>query len=343
VKNSAEHGFILVATLWFVALLAFAAVVIEGWISASLDRGAALAERVTARGALLSAEERVAFIMAGGGVSARGLELTQRDGASDPGGGKTAAPVGPFIALDDRPYRVGDVVVRLQDGAGLYDLSSASRDTLGKLFKSYSIAGPEAEALTSALLDYVGKPADIRASSIRDADYSRAGLPLPRHAPLLTPWEPLRILGWNGVNAMWRGSASFPEIATLGPIGGLNVNTAPAQVLAALSGMDEREAERLVLSRAVAPITDLRDLNAVAGSFSGEDRPLAFMPSNIIRLKMIEPGDPLMQIIEIRLTPLARTPYRIDYAVDLPPDAATSAINNAALLPELPTAAPALR
>ena len=40
--------------------------------------------------------------------------------------------------------------------------------------------------------DYVGKPADLRASAIRDADYRRAGLPLPRHARLLTPWELLR-------------------------------------------------------------------------------------------------------------------------------------------------------
>src|SRR5205085_5592872 len=105
---------------------------------------------------------------------------------------------------DERPYRIGDVTVRLQDGAGLYDISNANRDTLGRLFKTYGLTTAEAERLESALFDYVGKPADLRASAIRDADYRRAGLPLPRHARLLTPWELLRILGWDQADTLWQ-------------------------------------------------------------------------------------------------------------------------------------------
>ena len=33
----------------------------------------------------------------------------------------------------------------------------------------------------------------------------RATLPLPRHRAMLTPWEPLRILGWERVSAVRRG------------------------------------------------------------------------------------------------------------------------------------------
>jgi hypothetical protein len=344
VKSTAREGFILVATLWFVALLALAAVVIEGWISTSLDRGASLGERVAARAALLSAKERIAFIMAGGSVSARGLELLPRDSASSPDvtapSAATPLPEGPFIALDDRPYRIGAVVIRLQDSAGLYDINNANRDTLDKFLKGFGVTSSDREKLSSTLFDYLGKSPDIRAGGILETDYSQAALPPPRHNPLLTPWELLRVLDWGEVKALWQDFPAIPELVTLGPIGGLNVNTAPAKVLTALSGMDESEAARLVLARAVRPITDLRDIQAVSGSFNGESRPLAFTPANIIRLKMTSPGEPLMLVMEIRLTPSGGAPYRVDYAFDIPQDATVRATVAAPPLPALPASSP---
>ena len=342
-KSTAEDGFILVATLWFVALLALAAVAIEGWILTSLSQATALGERVTARSVLLSAKERVAFILAAGGVSPRGLELLPSDSASAPdaGGPSTTAFAynGPFIALDDRPYHLGTVVVRLQDAAGLYDLKNLNRSRLDRFLKGFGVTDGDRERLSTALFDYMGKPADIRASSIREGDYSRAELPPPRHAPLLTPWELLRVLGWGEVKPLWRVSPSVAELATLGPVGGLNVNTAPPKVLVALSDMDESEAARVVLARAIHPITDLRDIQVAAGSVVEEDRPLTVTPSNIIRLQLTEPGEPLMRVSEIRLTPLGSAPYRVDYAFDMPQKAASRTTVAAPPLPELPAAA----
>jgi len=339
VRNSADNGFVLVATLWFVALLALAAIVVEGWVSSSLDRGAALGARVRAQSDLLSAEERIAFTLAGGSPSPRGLELALPTAAAaemDGVAADAALPDGPFIALDDRAYRIGDVVVRLQDGAGLCDINSADRGTLGRLLKSYGITSGDAETLASALSDYTHKPADIRTGNIRDGDYRSAGLPLPRHAPLLSPWELLRVVGWEGRDVLWRRSRSFPEIATLGPLAGLNVNTASATVIAAMTGMDGREVARLVLARTTRPIADLREFGASVEVFNREDQPLVVTPSNIIRLKLIAPGEPLMRVIELRLTPTGKAPVRVDYLVDLPRDAASGAAN-AAPLPDLPT------
>ena len=51
-----EDGFALVTTLWFLALLALVAVVVEGWISAALERATALQERVESRAALIGAK-----------------------------------------------------------------------------------------------------------------------------------------------------------------------------------------------------------------------------------------------------------------------------------------------
>jgi len=100
--------------------------------------------------------------------------------------------------------------------------------------------------------------------------------------------------------------------------------------------MDEREAARLVLARTARPIADLRDIEPDSEAVSHEDRPRALTPSNIVRLKMTAPGEKLMRVMEIRMTPTGSAPIRVDYVVDMPPDAQGRAAA-AALLPELPT------
>jgi len=52
---------------------------------------------------------------------------------------------------------------------------------------------------------------------------------------------------------------------------------------------------------------------------------------------MTAPGEQLMRVMEIRMTPTGNAPIRVDYVVDMPPDAEGRAAAAAALLPELPT------
>ena len=60
------------------------------------------------------------------------------------------------------------------------------------------------------------------------------------------------------------------------------------------------------------------------------------LPGNMIRLKLSEPGEPLMYVVTIRLTPLGKTPYRVEYAVRLPLDTVARALT-AADLPNFPS------
>jgi hypothetical protein len=68
------EGFVLIAALIFVALLALVGVVVESWVSASLDRAFRLGERVAARSTMIGAVNQIAFVATSGGYSARGLE-----------------------------------------------------------------------------------------------------------------------------------------------------------------------------------------------------------------------------------------------------------------------------
>lgn len=346
-----EDGFALVTTLWFLALLAFVTVVIEGWVASSLARATALQGRSGATAALIGGADRVIFDMVVAGRSPRGLELAPppavaNTGAPAPAGGANAKwpPESPYLALDQRPYRTpGGAIARLQDEGGLYDLSNPKVPSMEKLLGFYGVPLSDADRLTAALVAYAKKPTDLRGAEDTDGDYARAGQPLPRHARLVTPWELYRVLGWAGRLALWRGPEALPDLVTTGPAGGLAVNTAPARVLMLEAGMDEGEATRLVAARQTQPIANLNDLpggpNAVRESL---DRPLEIQPSSTIRVRLTAAHDPLEHILSIRLTPQGQTPYRIDYAVTLPQDSAARAAAAAAanLIPPLPMPLP---
>lgn len=339
-----DDGFALVSTLWFMALLALVAVLVEGWISRALDRATVLQERVASDAALSGALDRFLFMLASGGASPRGLELVPAAGAGggSPGGspaqGNNLPPNTPYVALDGRPYRLGDVTLRLQDEGGLHDVNTAVQPTLNQLLESYGIGANDAARLIGALAAYEKKPANPRARTAPEPDYARAGLPPPRHARLVTPWELYRVAGWAQAEALWQAPSPLAEMATIGPVGGLDINTAPVKVLATATGMGEREAARLVAGRQLHPITDPRELPSTIRP--SEDRPVQLTPGPIIRATLSAAGDPLDHIISIRMTPGAAAPYRIDYAVDLPQSAAPDGLPPPAPLPQLPPAAP---
>jgi type II secretory pathway component PulK len=338
-RRRGEAGFALVATLWFLALAALVAVVVEGWVAGALDQAQRLKSRTAAAAALNSAVERLAFTIVTGGSSARGLEPERRPPVRLQ---ETAAPAPPAIALDGRPYRIGSVTVRLQDEGGLYDISNPEPASLERLLGGAGIPPSEAAAMIKRLAEYAKRPSPspLFAGNDGDADYPRAGLPPPRHARLLTPWELYRVLGWQR-GVLWRGPASLADLVTTGPVGGLDVNTAPVAVLAALTGGDAVAAARLVAARALRPVDDIADLLGPGSGLRPDiDRPLVATPSNIIRLHLTVAGEPLMRIVSIRANPAGTAPYRIDYVVDLPPDAAARALAHAAPPPELPLGAP---
>jgi type II secretory pathway component PulK len=337
-----EEGFALVTTLWFLALVAFVAVVVEGWISTATEQVADLKQRVAAQARLIGVTDRLVLMMTTGGWSARGLELVPTASAAPgpPPGPDTGFPSTPYVALDNRPYRLGDVTVRLQDEGGLYDLSNPKRDTLEKLLDKFAIGLPDADEMGAALAAYTERPPNRPGESGSDSGYTRARLPPPRHARLLTPWEPYRVLGWQR-GALWTDPTPLSNLVTVGPVGGLNVNTAPAEVLAALTGGDADAPTRIVAARTLHPITSIVDLLSPASGLKPDiDRPLVVTPSNLIRLELTTPGDALVHVVTVRLTPAAQMmPYHIDFAIDLPRDAADRALSSAPPPPPLPTVA----
>ena len=340
----------LIAAIWFVALTAFAAIIISGWMSRSLTLATRLQERLAARQSLLNAQNEFEYRLVSGFLSPRGLELPEKEErtsaiAPDAVFGFQFAASTHYIALDDRPYRMGSVVIRLQDDRGLITLNHPSPDTIGSLLSSYGVERGDRAVLIDRLLDYMGNSALQRLNGATAEDYKAAGRPPPRGAPLLTPWEALRVLSWDGYPALWREPGSLADLTTIGDAVQLNAQTAPAAVLATLPGMNADAAQRVVQYRQTHLVQSLDELSAVAGVGIGVD-PMAmmFFPADAMDVTIAAGPQPVVQQFRLQLTPIAKEPFRVDYVVSRSVDPETQKlVANPKDLPEFPQIVPSPR
>lgn len=341
--RGSESGFALLAAIWFIAVLALVAVAIAGWMERSLGLAQRLQERLAAHRATIDAENEIAFDMVTGYFSTRGLELPQgRELAAamtpaSPFGYNFAAETR-YLALDDRPYKLGSVVVRLQDERGLYNLANPDPNLLGNLLRSYGVPYEDRGGLIDRLLDYMNKSPFSRLNGATSADYLSAGRPPPRGAPLLTPWEASRVLSWGGYPALWREPDALPDLTAIGDTVQLNPNTAPARVLRTLPGMDDEAVERVLKYRARYIIESDIDLDRAAGVNIPVDpfEYFFFFPSGNLRVTMLSADDPLVHSFELRWTAVGMAPYRVDYAVNVPADDDAANLARASGLPAFP-------
>lgn len=318
-----QQGFVLPAVIAAVAVLALVAAVIGGWMADSLGRAAASQDRIEADAQIHGAVQAIAWRLATGRLTADGLHGTL---AAPAGPGRPAEPAGriasgPAIAVDGRPYRSGPVILRLMDGRGLYNLNAMDELGLGELLRQFGVPLDQRALLTQSLLDYMTPPTPQTPPALEDEAYQRAGLPPPRHRPLLTPWELQRVLHWADTDSLWSGPAALPAVTGADQVQGVNVNTAGLTVLLTIPGMSRATAEKVLDYRSRRVISNDAELLAAMGA-EGRIDPLHnfTLPANTLRLSLRAPGEPLLQLRSITLTPTGSAPTRIDYAVALPPD-----------------------
>jgi hypothetical protein len=340
-----EDGFVLVTVIWFIALIALAATIMSGWVSDSLQRATALKDRVTAERDMINATDQVAYLITSSYFTTTGLITTNGADAN-----VVVSPMG-FMpgkdshatVIDGRPYRFGSGVIALQDGRGLYNIATADDYTLRHLVGYFGISPQESSGLVDKLHDYQDKNSTVQHlnGANRDA-YVRAGRPPPRNAQLITPWEAYRVMGWDTSTALWRGPDTFADLTDItADNSGFNPNTAPAAVLAALPGVDQSAIDKIVRVRQVSPITSLMQLENVTGVVIPLDPfSITALPGSTLRAEMAFPNSPLTRVVFFSLPPVSRTPYRIDYVIDVPQKPLFRAALDRSDLPQFPELGP---
>ena len=303
------RGFVLVATLWVLALVAVVAVF--------------FAERMgQARALALAAQARTQALLDLSGARADLLYRIATTPVSLHGLGQDPASA---LALDDRPYRtLGDTLVQVQDNRGLLNLNVVDDERLGRFLGVLGVPPERRSALVDALRDYADEDNFKRLNGAEAAEYAAAGLPPPRNAKLVTPLEARRIFGWAQAPELWQGGALERLTTTSGSFS-MNPNTAPWQVLAAMRNMTPEGVQAMVAARKLAPIASPQQVMALTGVQIATDPMLAdviALPADSWRVTQQAPGMGWGWRYNVTLTPVSDfSPWRIDYfyRVELPP------------------------
>jgi type II secretory pathway component PulK len=296
--HNSQQGFVLVLTLWILAIITVGA----AYFAERVARSVALARQSQlATQALLdfsSTRAEILFRLGTTRFSIYGLGPTPQDA----------------IALDNRPYHgTGDDLVRLQDSRGLININFIQPEMLRLLLGQMGVAAENRDALLDSLNDYTDTDDLRRLNGAESAEYRARGWPLPPNDWLVTPGQLQSIIGWREQAILWKDQRLL-DIVTTARVIGFNPNTAPREVLAVLPSSTPEIADALIKMRALQPLANLFQLGSLAGQIGLDSESQIFFPSDNIRLTQESDKVPWSLRYQISLTPFADyAPWRIDY------------------------------
>ena len=239
-------GFILVATLFAIAVIAIGAAYfasrVEGLQTAAFQQQA-LAE--TEREAVSIGQTLMQAVLLNP-ITERGLVIK-------------AAPKEPLL-LDGRFYRLSDKTqIAVQDERGLISLNVNEDRQLRRFFSAVGLPAERHDRLIDTLRDYVDIDDLKRLNGAERRDYIEAKLPPPANDFFASRDELRRIPGWREllVELEARGKPGaaerFLSYFSAHRAIAVNLNTAPRLVVQTLAGIDQARITALLDQRRLTP------------------------------------------------------------------------------------------
>lgn len=171
--------------------------------------------------------------------------------------GQTAATPVPALPRARVPLGGGDFSYRIADEEGRLNLNTAPPDRVERLLAAIGIDRQTRDTVNDALQDWRDANDEHRVSGAESDDFYLR-LPVPHRARNANLTDPRELLQLRGVTReLFFGERDRPGLGDLVTTWGratVNVNTAPAPVLAAL-GLSEAEITDILQSRARGPYT----------------------------------------------------------------------------------------
>ncbi len=300
VSSSRQQGFVLVVTLWILAIVTIGASYFAERVAGSIRLAQQSSEATEALLDIANTRAEIQFRLGTTRFSIYGLGPTPQNA----------------IALNNRPYRgSGQDIVRLQDNRGLVNVNFTQPEMLLRLLGQMGVPAEKRDAMLDTLRDYTDTDNLRHLNGAEAAEYQAQGLPPPPNDWLTSPYELQNIIGWREQASLWKDSR-LVDIATTARVSGFNPNTAPREVLAALPYSSPQIADRLIQTRALIPFYNDVQLNSVAGQAMLDSESLIFFPADSLRLSFDSDKLPWALRYQISLTPFAdHTPWRIDYYI----------------------------
>lgn len=323
-QNSRQKGFILVTTLWILAILTMVAGFFSLWTQKTVEIAQTMQADMQGEIDMYNTQSTIIYLLVTQRFTIAGLTVPQTPKQMN----KTrevieydsVAPRGGEIAVDDRAYfGIGKAYFALQDKRGLIGINFAAQNILYRLLSLLGVKTELQAPLIAKLEDYVDIDDLHRLNGAEAYHYEKRGLPPPPNRFLMTPMECQNILDWAEQSGLWKNN-QFGQLTNVILAGYPNFNTAPSLVLQAAYNMNATSAERIIQRRKTKPFSSLSIINYVAGIHLNLDSfDLNFFPSSSLRLTLWYEGARRMRQIHLHL-PLNvedKKPWRIDYTLEL--------------------------
>lgn len=340
-----DEGFILVTTIWVLALLTIAASFFALWTQRTVSLAQASQADLQGEIDMYNTQTHVLYLMATQRFNIAGLTIPTTESLEDKltkedkgiviidnskmphpafsmlppdDGSVSILPVGGEIALDDRVYLGdGNVLFAIQDKGGLLNINLETH-RVARLLGVLGVEPILQDALVAKLQDYIDADDLHRLNGAEKYHYTERGLPPPRNRYLLVPLEVRRVLDWAEQATLWEND-KLGQLVRFQSSARPDFNTAPVLVLQAAYNLTAEGAERIVKRRQIAPFYRFTTLTEVAGSVPDvSEEEVNYFPSTRMRLTLWRQGSQRIRQVHLHLTPYAdgKKPWQIQYTLE---------------------------
>ena len=170
-----HRGFVLVATLWTLAAMAVLAAYIDGVAAADIERAAAVQAALEQELARRGTEATLAYLLATGRMSHRGLMLESEQTFSDLEGNRGPDRSAGVIAFSGETYAgLGDTRFSIQDENGLVSVNFPRSANFAAALSYAGVPSADIDRIIPRVEDYVDMDDDLSLSGAERFDYGRA-------------------------------------------------------------------------------------------------------------------------------------------------------------------------
>lgn len=308
-------GFILVATLWTLAVLAvvaaYVANVVEGDVERAIAARKALNDEVDRR----STEATLLYLLATTRMSHRGAVLETPQRFTPPGENPPPGRGDGELTLGGEPYvGLGRTRFALQEENGLASVNLPGEPQFAAVLAGAGVRRDDLRWIVPRIRDYADLDDSLSLNGAERIDYARVNRPPPANWLLASPVELRRVLGLDSAisDSQWR---RIRPLLTARVAGRYNFNTMRPEVMASLLGVQESGLTELLAEREERPITNLDQVAVLTGRRPDVDPDFVNVrPSIALRISLWSEGARTRETIGLTLTPQSDTaPWRKEY------------------------------
>lgn len=319
-------GFVLVSTLWVLTVLTIAIGFFALWTQRAVQISIEAQTDIQAQRDMQSTQASLLYLLATQRFTYAGMTVTPPNPDAAPLDEDTLPPlVGEEITLDDQVYAgQGKVRFAIQDENGLLNINANDRFLLRRLLGVLGVPNEAQWALLAKVRDYIDLDDLHRLNGAESAHYKEVSLLPPTNRYLRSPLETKRVFDWERRLQPEQFSLlhQFTTVAAAGGFG-INFNTAPAQVLRVVEGMNAENVAKLVAFRRRTPLTHHTMLFRVLQKRLPIDEDTFtpyYFPSVYLRISLWHENSAWMRQLYLKLTPYSdqAKPWKFNRILEMP-------------------------